>query len=127
MKERTEEEGLIVSGRVVLKNPKMYVGIRERCFCVPLCVRQELRNRLTGFMTLPSIQKNRKIPSLPNSAALLVSKHSLTYSSYFKRNSNNYTLVNIAHLDYFLRFIIHVSVKGGLALNLQLLLLLGYV
>lgn len=35
-KERIEKEGLIVNGRVVLKNPKMYVGMKEReaCVCV---------------------------------------------------------------------------------------------
>lgn len=32
VKERIENEGLIVNGRVVLKNPKMYVG--KVCVCV---------------------------------------------------------------------------------------------
>lgn len=38
-KERIENEELIVNGRVVLKNPKMYVGIKEReGVCVCVCV-----------------------------------------------------------------------------------------
>lgn len=36
-KDRIENEGLIVNGRVVLKNPKMYVGMKER---EGVCVRK---------------------------------------------------------------------------------------
>lgn len=41
-KERIEKEGLIVNGRVVLKNPKMYVGIKEgKGVCA--CRKEQLR------------------------------------------------------------------------------------
>ena len=47
-KERIEKEGLILNGRVVLKNPKMYVGIKEgKGVCA--CRKEQLTLDRPGF------------------------------------------------------------------------------
>lgn len=49
-----EEEGLIVNVGLVLKNPKMYVGMerKERRVCVSACVirKEQLRLDRPGFL-----------------------------------------------------------------------------
>lgn len=52
VKERTEKDGLIVNGRVVLKNPEIYVGINERKgVCVYVRKREErAQTRRTRFL-----------------------------------------------------------------------------
>lgn len=76
VKERIEKEGLIVNGRVALKNPKMYVGINERRE-----ERAQTRRSRFFFFFYDLAEEKQEAPvsaeTQPLSCVLLLSIHSL--------------------------------------------------
>lgn len=68
VKERIENKGLILNGRVMLKNPKMYVGIEEKGACV--CEREKNSDH-RGFYDLTVSEEKQEDPIFSQTAALL--------------------------------------------------------